>query len=313
MSTLDIVVVQPVRQGGQALRRRPVRSDVRPLPHQRLDEALGLAVRTGRVGPRPEMPEPRTVTALGEDMRPIPRSVIGQDPAHPDPQAAVPGERPPEERGDGHALLIGQDLDVGQSGGVIDRHVDVLPADAPDLSPPIAGDAMADATDPPEFLDIQVHQPARPGVLVSLDGHGGLERAEPTQPMTLEYPGDGRATEPQGPGDLGAGPALAAQPEDPRDELGGRRRRLPPRPARAVLQAGPAFGPVALDPLPDGPLTHAERLRHVPPRLGPAADALDEGLSTARVVRACWWMFIRASVLGWLAASQPPASQTRLG
>src|SRR5262245_1572456 len=282
MTPLNIVVVQPVRQGGETLRRGPVGPDVGPLPQQGLDEAFRLAVRPGRVGSRAEMSHAGTGPALREDVGPIPRAIVGQDPAHPDSQAAVPRERPPEKRGDGHALLIGQDLDVGQPRGVIDRHMDVLPADAPDLAPSIAGDAMADAADPPEFLDVQVHQAAGPGVLVALDGHDGLEGAEPTQPMVLEDPGDGGATEPQGAGDLGPGPALAAQPEDPRDELGGRRRRLPPRPARAVLQTRPAFGPVALDPLADGPLTHPEGLRHVPPGFGAAGHAVDQGLSTAR-------------------------------
>jgi len=37
-----------------------------------------------------------------------------------------------------------------------------------------------------------------------------------------------------------------------------------------------------VDPLPDGALTHAERLRDVPPRLGAAGDPVDERLSTAR-------------------------------
>src|SRR5262245_16276554 len=134
--------------------------------------------------------------------------------------------------------------------------------------PPIAGDAMADAADPPEFLDIQVYQAAGPSVLVALDGDGGLEGAEPIQPVARQHSCHGGPAESEGAGDLGARPPLPAQPKHPRDELRARRRRLPPRLARAIPQASEAFGPVALDPFADGPLTHAERLRDVPPVAG---------------------------------------------
>src|SRR4029078_4942884 len=85
-------------------------------------------------------------------------------------------------------------------------HARSAPATAPARGPASPGDAMADATDPPEFLDVQVHQAAGPAILVALDGGRGLEGAEPVQAVALEHPRDRRPAEPQGPRDLGPGP-----------------------------------------------------------------------------------------------------------
>jgi hypothetical protein len=202
--------------------------------------------------------------------------------AHPDPEAAIPRQGAPEKGRDGHALLIGQDLDVGQAGGVIDGHVDILPADAADAAAAITRDAMPDPTDSTQFLDVQMHQRAGPLPLVAADGLGGLEGAQAIRPVALEYASDGRPTEPQGAGDLGAGPALPPQPHHPGDELGGRGGRLALRPTRAVLQARRPFGAVPAHPFADGSFADAERLRDIAAGLGAVLDALNQAGSTVR-------------------------------
>jgi hypothetical protein len=177
----------------------------------------------------------------------------------------------------------------------------------------IARDAMADAANPAAFLDVQVHQVPGALPLVAPHGNGRLEGAQPAQPLALEQAGDRGPADAQGVGNLGPGPALAAQALDLAHELGRGGGGTGVRAAGPVPQPGRAFGLIALAPLPHGAFADAERLGHVTGRLGALLQALDQTGSTVGVVRAFWWMFIRASGLGWLAASQPPASQTRLG
>jgi transposase len=75
-------------------------------------------------------------------------SVVGEAALNADPHALEPGRRPLQEAGGGRALLVGQDLRVGQAGGVIDADVDELPAGG---SQPLCPDlelALAVARDP---------------------------------------------------------------------------------------------------------------------------------------------------------------------
>jgi hypothetical protein len=59
------------------------------------------------------------------------------------------------EEGAGTLLrLVGQDLGVGEAGGIVDADMDQVPADALLLAAAIAGDAMADAIDPAELLGV---------------------------------------------------------------------------------------------------------------------------------------------------------------
>lgn len=68
-------------------------------------------------------------------------------------------------------------------GGVIDGHVQVVPADAAVLghADPMAGDAVTDPVDAAELLGVDVDQLARPLMLVADDGRLGIERAEPAK------------------------------------------------------------------------------------------------------------------------------------
>ena len=140
---------------------------------------------------------------------------------------------------------------------------------------------MAHASDPPEFLDVQVHQVSRLLPFVAADGDGRLEGPQPSQAQALQPPGDGGPAELQGLGDLGAGPALPAQPFDPAEQQRGKRVGAVVRPAGSIGQARDPLDLVPADPLAHGPVADAERLGHVPGRFGALLDALDESRSTA--------------------------------
>ena len=90
--------------------------------------------------------------------------------------------------------------------------VDELPAGAARLALlPVAGDAMADALEAAELLDVDVDQLARLLPLVAADRLGRLERRDAIEAEALEDAADGRRRDAQFGGDLLAGPALTAQ------------------------------------------------------------------------------------------------------
>jgi hypothetical protein len=124
-----------------------------------------------------------------------------------------------EEPDRGERLLVGQDLDVGQAGGIVDGDVHELPADALAavtvavderrvvvLAQPVADALARAALDAPELLDVDVDQLAGPRTLVALRGLA-------PQPAELAHPDPGqdarhrRQRHAEQLGDLGAGEA----------------------------------------------------------------------------------------------------------
>jgi hypothetical protein len=124
-----------------------------------------------------------------------------------------------EEPDRGERLLVGQDLDVGQAGGIVDGDVHELPADALAavtvavderrvvvLAQPVADALARAALDAPELLDVDVDQLAGPLALVALRGLA-------PQPAELAHPDPGqdarhrRQRHAEQLGDLGAGEA----------------------------------------------------------------------------------------------------------
>src|SRR4030095_8538875 len=55
VAPVPVVVVQPGPECRPALLRVPVDARIRPFQQRRLDESLDLAVRAGRIAPRPQM------------------------------------------------------------------------------------------------------------------------------------------------------------------------------------------------------------------------------------------------------------------
>ena len=90
------------------------------------------------------------------------------------------------------------------------------PRDLPCL--PVAGDAMADALEAAELLDVDVDQLAGMLPLVAADRLGRLERRDAIEAEALEDAADGRRRDAEFGGDLLAGPALAAQGLDLLDD-----------------------------------------------------------------------------------------------
>ena len=97
------------------------------------------------------------------------------------------------------------------------------------LAVPDAGDAVTDAVDLAELLDVDVEQLARLLALVTDDGRLRVERAELTEPEPAQHAADGRNRAAELAGNRRAGPALPPQ----RLDCGLGRRA---QPGRAVVR-----------------------------------------------------------------------------
>src|SRR6266540_2835287 len=88
--------------------------------------------------------------------------------------ALVPGEGPLEESGGRLAPLVGEHLDVGEPGGVVDADMHVLPAVLEDLamvarrsSHRATADPVPGPGDAAQLLDVDVQELARAPALVA--------------------------------------------------------------------------------------------------------------------------------------------------
>src|SRR4051794_38149443 len=90
----------------------------------------------------------------------IGRSVAGHDPLDADAEALEPGQCAAGERDGARGFLVDQDLTVGHAASIADGDVEILPVGAAlvALCGAIAGDAVADASDAAELLDVDVDE-----------------------------------------------------------------------------------------------------------------------------------------------------------
>ena len=89
---------------------------------------------------------------LAEEARDVTRAVVGHHALDPDALALEPAQGADQEAGDRLALLVRQDLDVGEARGVVDRDVDELPPGTLRALAAIAGDPVSDAAEAASFL-----------------------------------------------------------------------------------------------------------------------------------------------------------------
>jgi hypothetical protein len=120
----------------------------------------------------PQLPGP---THAGEAPRLIARAIVGEESPDGNPAAPKPHEGVPEKRGARAPALRPTDFDKRDPRRIVNRHVDILVADAAVLDRPVAMNAMADAANPAEGLDVQVKEVAGVRPLVALNDGGRLQ------------------------------------------------------------------------------------------------------------------------------------------
>src|SRR5258708_18138243 len=187
MRSVPIVAMEPSRQVFGSVIGVGVCGGVGPLAQRGLDEALGFSVGLGRIGFGPDVLQAEAFAGAGEGEGFVAGAVVGHDAHDLDAEACVIGEGGLEEGRGALLPLIGHHFGNGDAGRVVDADVDELPAEpfaAPApiaLASAIAGDAVSEAIDPAELLDVDVDELARVLPLVATHRLGRLPRPPPVE------------------------------------------------------------------------------------------------------------------------------------
>src|SRR5882672_7703669 len=159
MRSVMIVVAQPGPQRPGAFPGVRVGPGVGPLSQQRLDEALGLAVGARSIRTGAQVAATQAATGEAEELRQIGRAVVGHHLLDADAEATIEGHGALEEPHGHRGLFVGQYLDVGEPGGVVDADMRALPPDSTHALTVVAVDAVTNtATDPAQLLHVEVQQ-----------------------------------------------------------------------------------------------------------------------------------------------------------
>jgi hypothetical protein len=198
----SIVEVEPAGEHVVAFVAGVVDRTVGPAAEQGANEAFRLAVGARRVRPGAEVFDAQRFASERVDRGAVCVAVVGHQPLDPDPEGGEVGDRAAQEADRGRGFLVLEHLDVGEPRGVVDRDVNVLPADPAAPTAPVAVHAVPGPADPAELLDVDVDELARPRLLVPVRR---LERLQPPQlaePDSGQDPRHGRERHPQRLGDL---------------------------------------------------------------------------------------------------------------
>ena len=97
----------------------------------------------------------------GEGFGPIAAALVGHDALDLHAHACIVGHSRLENGNGARLLLVLHDAAEGDPGGIVKADVDELPADAAGvaLADPIAGDAVTNALELAELLDVDVDEP----------------------------------------------------------------------------------------------------------------------------------------------------------
>src|SRR4029077_4017883 len=178
-----------------------------------LDEAFGLAVGLWRVGLGLDVLEAELPAGAGEGLGFVAAAIVGHDAFDGDAEDLEVRDRR-EEEGDGaFLLLIREDVGTGDAGVVVDGDVSILPAGglATAMAGATAGDAMANAVEAAEFLDIEVDDLAGLLALVSRSGLLRLEAGGQTEATACKDARDAGLADVELGSDVLLGAALTAQ------------------------------------------------------------------------------------------------------
>ena len=192
MRAVAIVGVEPGAHGLGAFGRACEGLPVGPFAQARLNEALRLAIGAGRVGSGALVLEPGGNDRLAEVAAAVGGAVVGHHALDGDAEAGKPSQGPLEERHRALFALVGEDFRVGQAGGIVDADVEEIPADAAAAAGSITGDAVSNAVDLAELLDVKVDQLAGAVALVADRLESEVERGESAEAAPAQDEADGR-------------------------------------------------------------------------------------------------------------------------
>src|SRR5438876_5132817 len=255
-----VVVPEPAVKCPRAFLARAVDGAVGPAGEQRADEALGLAVRLWTIGAGAQVADAERAAGERVQRGDVGGPVVGQQALDRDPVAGVVGARSAQEANRRLRLLVRQHLGIGEPAVIVDRDVHELPADGLPaatlgvdarvvvvLAQTVADALAGTALDPPEPLDVDVHELAGPRALVA-DRLLEPDPPQPTEAEAAQDAGDRRERHLEHLSDLGRGQAQRAQGDDRLDPLAGRAVGDSARSRGAIEQASIALQAVATRP-----------------------------------------------------------------
>ena len=266
MRPFVVVVVSPRLEAGIALIRVGPVFCIGPFAQGGLDEALCLAVSSGRVGSCAAVVELHLLAGVAELAGAVAGTVVGEQGADADAVAGEELDRRVQEADGGIGLLVGQHARKGHTGVIVNGHVQGQEAGMFLFAaqPPIAAQAnLGEARHP---LDIQVNEVAWRSVLVALHGWWREQIAPPAQPRAAQDAADGGRTGAGAARDLVAGHVPAAQFDDAAGETLGQAAGTAVRPRAAIQQPLDSGKPEARHPLGGGLDADAEGGRGRLPR-----------------------------------------------
>lgn len=177
---MEVVVVQPVREGLLAVLVRGVELHVSPLRQEGLDEALRLPIGLGTIGAGDLVADLQRADDVAEGPGIcVAKRPVGHHSLHTHTLLCEKGDGGQEETRGGGTAAVGQQLGKGQAGGVIDGHMEDLVAGTPLAVRPSGSpqDSMAAADgDPPERLRVEVNElPRMVAYIADGESRGAVE------------------------------------------------------------------------------------------------------------------------------------------
>ena len=162
------------------------------------------------------MRDPTCGEQIAEGKASIGRAVIAHKALDLDAVSREPGEGAAGEGDRTLLAFIAKHFGVREAAGIVDRHMQEFPAGAAliALSGAVTADAMADAIDAAELLNIDVDQLTRTLTLIPDDRRARIEGAQPAEPMTAQHHPDGGERPPEATRHGRGGATLMAQRND---------------------------------------------------------------------------------------------------
>jgi len=206
-----VVVVEEVkRQTGVAMPAGGIAAGVSPLAGKGLDEAFGLAVGLGPVGPGEAVLDAEIAAGVGEGVGAVADAVVGENGVDFDAMEGVEADHLVQGADDAGDFFIGMDAGEAQAGVVVDGHMQSLDAGTFVAIGAVAGAAHARAGKAAEFLDVEMDEFAgRISFIADDRWRCRVEGFEQIQAMAFEDAPDGGLGDRDQHHDLGVRTALA--------------------------------------------------------------------------------------------------------
>lgn len=188
---MPVIEVEEVRELGFADGGVLVRTGVGPFPQGGLDKALSLAVSFGRIRAGTDVTKTEGSEERSKYFRLIAGAVVAHDALSDDAKGneVIQGGL---KEGDGtQGRFVGHDLGKGDTGSIVDSHMNKLPTRAPNLVATVAGNAMAWTFNTGEFLDVGVNKFAGIKALVAAYRRRRIKQGKPMKVVAAKDARDG--------------------------------------------------------------------------------------------------------------------------